>query len=124
MNNEDHPGIFLNVVPQLNEQWQSLLGYSVKNDTRAIYLIAFRQTLSTAIAKHALLKDENYKEFLKKHKDLPTNPYKRLKHVEFMAWLAVFEMIMRDHGMIRFLATGDDDSGQLGTLRSRYGGGS
>jgi hypothetical protein len=91
--------LYLNVVLPLNEDFAELRGYLKTSDTRVKYLKTFEMSLSTCIREYPLWEDKKYLEHLKNHA-MPDDEYTLLDFDEFRAWMAVYEMIMREHHLI------------------------
>ena len=78
--------IYLNVVIRINE------------DTRVAYLKTFELSLSTALPK-PLWESEKYVAQARMT-PMPVDPYALLDFETFRAWMTVYELVMRDEGLI------------------------
>lgn len=90
--------LYLDVVRPLNVSYTDLLAAFNRMDTRVFYLRSFASALSMAMPKD-LWSNEQYVEQLEKN-PLPDNNYAKLDYSTFQSWITVYEMIMRDVGLI------------------------
>lgn len=92
------PNLYINVVARINEDYAELIGHLKDMDTRCAYLRSFELTLSSALREPLWQLPEYVRQSAEM--PLPSDPYDMLPYEYFRAWLAVYEMIMRDEGLI------------------------
>lgn len=90
--------IYLNVVIRINEDYADLIEHLKEMDTRVAYLKTFELSLSTALPK-PLWESEKYVAQAKMT-PMPADPYALLDFETFRAWMTVYELVMRDEGLI------------------------
>lgn len=93
--------LYLNVVARINDGYTELLEHYKEGDTRVLYLQSFELSLSSALPKESLWDSENYSDYIKEHElELPDDPYEFVSMEEFRLYLVIYEMVMRDNGLI------------------------
>lgn len=90
--------IYLNVVVRINDDYGKLLQHLEEMDTRTAYLRMFEMSLSSALPKPLWESDRYIQQ--SKETPLPTDPYAMLDFETFRAWMAVYELVMREEGLI------------------------
>ncbi|HKM13727.1 MAG TPA: hypothetical protein VJY42_02250 [Candidatus Methanomethylophilaceae archaeon] len=90
--------LYLDVVRPLNAGYGDLLDALCRMDTRAFYIRNFASVLSPAL-RGDLWSNEQYVSQLKEN-PLPTDLYAKLEYDTFQSWITVYEMIMRQSGLI------------------------
>lgn len=90
--------IYLNVVVRINEDYQSLIEHLDEMDTRVAYLKKFEISLSSALPNP--LWDTKVWKQQSMQTPMPDDPYALLTFDTFRAWMAVYEMVMREEGLI------------------------
>lgn len=103
--------IYLNVVVRINEDYGELLGHLKDMDLRRLYLTNFELSLSLGCTQ-PLTTITTYCELLEKS-PLPADPYDKVDYDTFRAWLTVYEVIMRDQGLIGTRPVGLMGEGEL-----------
>ena len=90
--------IYLNVVIRINEDYAELIEHLKEMDTRVAYLKTFELSLSVALPK-PLWESEKYIG-QSRLTPMPSDPYSLLDFDTFRAWMTVYELVMRDEGLI------------------------
>lgn len=90
--------IYLNVVTRINEDYAELIRHLRDMDTRVAYLLIFEMSLSPALPR-PLWDVEEYK-IQSSRTPMPDDPWKILSIDEFRGWMTVYEMVMRNEGLI------------------------
>ena len=90
--------IYLNVVTRINQDYSDLIDHLKAMDTRVAYLKTFELSLSSALPR-SLWESEAY---ISQSRIMPLSedPYALLDFETFRAWMTVYEMVMRDEGLI------------------------
>lgn len=91
-------GLYLNVVTRINDDYAALLDHLTEMDTRAAYLKTFEISLSQAL-REPLWSLESYKAQAARL-PMPADPYAFLPFETFRSWIVVYEMVMRENGLI------------------------
>jgi len=97
--------LYLDVVRPLNTGYGDLIDALVRMDTRAFYIRNFASIVSPAL-KNDLWSNEQYLTQLKEN-PIPKNMYEKLDYDTFQSWITVYEMIMRDAGLIGSFGSSD-----------------
>ncbi len=90
--------IYLNVVARINEDYERLIQHLQETDRRAIYLLSFEMSLSPALSK-PLWETEAYKRQAAEM-PMPSDPYESMDIQSFRAWMTLYELVMREEGLI------------------------
>lgn len=90
--------IYLNVVTRINQDYSDLIDHLKAMDTRVAYLKTFELSLSSALPR-SLWESEAYIS-QSRIMPLPEDPYALMDFETFRAWMTVYEMVMRDEGLI------------------------
>lgn len=90
--------IYLNVVARINQDYGELIEHLRQMDTRVAYLKMFELSLSSALPKP--LWDVDAYRIQSSRTPMPSDPYGILPFETFRAWMTVYEMVMRDEGLI------------------------
>lgn len=90
--------LYLNIVERLNTDYAKSIGALDIMDLRAFNLKAFEVSLSAAMPV-PLWSNDLYKEQQSKH-PMPEDPFEVLSYEDFRSWLVVYEMVMRDVGLL------------------------
>ncbi len=90
--------LYLNVVVRINADWEKLHRHLEEMDTKVAYLRIFEMSLSPACAV-PLWDIPEYQSHAKAF-PLPADPFARLDFESFRAQMAVYELVMRDQGLI------------------------
>jgi len=97
--NESNIGnIYLNVVISINNAYDKLNDHLDSMDTRVCYLMGFEMRLSVALPYPLWENKEYIKQAMKT--PMPDDPYTMLPYNEFRAWMTVYELVMREAGLI------------------------
>jgi hypothetical protein len=107
--------LYLDVVRPLNAGYGDLLDALCRMDTRAFYIRSFASVLSPALQRD-LWSNEQYIAQLREN-PLPKDLYRKLDYDTFQSWITVYEMIMREAGLIG--SSGNYDKSYI----SKYFGG-
>lgn len=107
--------IYLNVVARINSDYGELIQHLKEMDTRVAYLKTFELSLSSALPR-PLWEVDAY-TVQSSRTPMPSDPYVMLDFETFRAWMAVYEMVMRQEGLIgtsssTVLTFGDDKGGE------------
>ena len=86
------------MVIRINEDYAELIEHLKEMDTRVAYLKTFELSLSTALPK-PLWESGKYVSQAKLT-PMPPDPYTLLDFETFRAWMTVYELVMRDEGLI------------------------
>ncbi len=90
--------LYLNIVERLNADYAKAIGALDMMDLRAFNLKAFEVSLSAAMPS-PLWNNELYANQEKRH-PMPENPFEVLSYEDYRSWLVVYEMVMRDVGLL------------------------
>lgn len=90
--------IYLNVVLRINEDYGELIQHLKEMDTRVAYLKTFELSLSSALPKPLWDTDAYINQA--RRTPMPKDPYKLVDFETFRGWMTVYEMVMRDEGLI------------------------
>lgn len=90
--------IYLNVVARINQDYSELIDHLKAMDTRTAYLKTFELSLSSALPKSLWESDAYIAQ--SKIMPMPEDPFALLDFETFRAWMTVYEMVMRDEGLI------------------------
>lgn len=99
INDYSSANIYFNVVVRINKDYEDLLTNLKSMDTMAGYLSMFELSLSLGCTM-PLWEIDVYKERSQRLTPLPADPYKLIPFSEFCAWLAIYEIVMRDQGLV------------------------
>lgn len=105
--------IYLNVVVRINEDYSELIEHLKEMDTRVCYLKTFELSLSSALPT-PLWDTQIYREQARRT-PMPDDAYTLLDFETFRGWMTVYEIVMRDQGLIgtrrqSILGLDDDDT--------------
>lgn len=98
MDEQRASAIFLNVVESINNEYFQLRNCMKRMDTRVFNLKNFEIALSSAMTK-TLWETEKYKKQIEEY-PLPMDPQQPVPYETFRSWVVVYELIMRDYGLI------------------------
>ncbi|MCK9323255.1 MAG: hypothetical protein M0P07_04795 [Candidatus Methanomethylophilaceae archaeon] len=98
MDEQRASAIFLNVVESINNEYFQLRNCMKRMDTRVFNLKNFEIALSSAMTK-TLWETEKYKKQIEEY-PLPLDPQQPVPYETFRSWVVVYELIMRDYGLI------------------------
>lgn len=98
MTQDQHDILYLNVVAGINSDWEDLRRHLAEMDTKVAYLRIFEMSLSPACTQ-PLWGISVYKHQAAAF-PLPNDPYARLDFETFRSWMAIYEQVMRDQGLI------------------------
>ncbi len=95
----DFTNIYLNTVVRINEGYSELQEHLKAMDTRVAYLKTFEIDLSSALPNMSLWNMDSYIA-QQKANPMPDNIYELLQFDEFRSWMVLYELVMRDAGLI------------------------
>ena len=95
---ENRSNLYLNVVVRINEDWAKLHAHLEEMDCKVAYLRIFEMSLSSA-CNAPLWEIPIYAEQADRY-PLPQDPFARLDFETFRAWMTIYELVMRDQGLI------------------------
>ena len=104
---DDVSNVYLNTVISLNAGWDALLTAYMEFDLLVHYIRYFERILSVNLP-YMLENNDNYKLVNEKF-PLPEDDTTSMTPEAFRAWIAAFEGVMRDYGIIGRKAGGKGD---------------
>lgn len=116
--NASSSNIYLNVVMRINADYEALIEHLKEMDTRAAYLQIFEVSLSSALPKPLWSTEVWMRQ--SRLTPMPADPYAVLPFDEFRAWMTVYELVMREEGLIgtkKQMILGLDDCGDANAQR-------